>query len=136
MRKFIYILLGFVFVGIGAIGAILPVLPTTPFLLLALFFFSKGSKKFENWFRGTKLFKNYLEEFVEHRTMELKTKVMLLSFASTVLLTSAYLVKSSAFRILIAFLMVYKYYYFTFKIKTIRSEVKGEVYIAETKNPA
>lgn len=121
MRKIIYISLGFLFVGIGAIGAALPILPTTPFLLLALYFFSKGSEKFEKWFRSTKLYENYLEDFVEERSMTLATKIKLLTLASSVLIISAYIVSIIYFRIFIVVLMVYMYYYFIFKIKTIKN---------------
>jgi len=125
--KIIYISLGLLFVGIGAVGAFVPILPTTPFLLLASFFFSKGSEKFEKWFRETKLYKNYLEEFLKHRSMKLGTKIKLLSLATSVLLFSAYLVKILPFRIFIAIVIVYLYYYFIFRIKTIANESKKEV---------
>lgn len=117
--KILYIGLGFLFVGIGAIGVVLPVLPTTPFLLLASFFFSRGSERFNRWFMSTKLYKNHLEEFVQNRSMTLKTKTLLLTFASSVLLLSAYLVNNTYARVFIALVMIYKYYYFTFKIRTI-----------------
>lgn len=118
--KLIYILLGFIFTGIGAFGVILPVLPTTPFLLLALFFFTKGSPRVENWFKQTKLYKNHLDDFVQERAMTLKTKVMLLSFASTMLMIAFFMMRNLYGRITILILIVIKYYYFIFKIKTIK----------------
>ncbi len=120
----LYIVLGFFFVGLGALGAFLPILPTTPFLLLASYFFSKGSKRFEKWFMGTNLYKNYLEEFLANRSMTLKTKVKLLSLATSVLLLSAYMVKIIHVRIVIAFIILFMYYYFIFKIKTIPNQPK------------
>ncbi len=114
----LYISLGFFFLALGAIGAILPVLPTTPFLLAASFFFAKGSDRFHRWFISTKLYKNYLEDFLKRRSMNLKTKVKLLSFASTMLLISFILVDNLYARIFIALVVVYKYYYFIFNIKT------------------
>lgn len=125
--KIIYISLGLLFVGIGAVGAFVPILPTTPFLLLASFFFSKGSEKFEKWFRQTKLYKNYLEEFLKNRSMKLGTKIKLLSLATSVLLFSGYLVKIVLFRIFIAIVIIYLYYYFIFRIKTIANESKIEI---------
>lgn len=124
--KIIYITLGFLFVGLGAAGAALPILPTTPFLLLAAFFFSKGSEKFDSWFKQTKLYKKYLEEFLANRTMLLKTKIKLVSFATLVLLFSAYTVKILIFRIFVAILIVYLYYYFIVRIKTISKDDKIE----------
>lgn len=125
--KIIYISFGLLFVGIGAVGAFMPILPTTPFLLLASFFFSKGSEKFEKWFMQTKLYENYLEEFLKNRSMKLGTKIKLLSLATSVLLFSGYVVKIIPFRIFIGIVIIYLYYYFIFRIKTIGSENKIEV---------
>ena len=48
--RFLYVAAAFISVGLGAIGIVLPILPTTPFLLLAAILFAKGSEHFHNWF--------------------------------------------------------------------------------------
>ncbi len=78
VKKYLFVGLGFVFFALGAIGTLLPVLPTTPFLLAAAFFFAKGSEKFNNWFLSTKLYKNHLESFISERAMTFKTKACIL----------------------------------------------------------
>lgn len=124
--KLFFLLLGFLSAGLGAIGVLLPILPTTPFLLLATFCFAKSSKRFHTWFTHTSLYKKHLESFVEHRAMTRKTKVSLLLFASCMLVIAMIVVPVPAVRIFIGFLIVFKYYYFLFRIKTISSEEKYE----------
>ena len=53
--KILWLAAAFISMALGAIGVILPVLPTTPFLLLASFCFAKGSERFHKWFTKTKL---------------------------------------------------------------------------------
>ncbi len=117
--KTIYVILGFIFLGLGAIGVVLPVLPTTPFLLVAAFFFGKGSDRFNRWFLSTKLYKNHLESFVTNRSMPLKTKISILAFSSSMLLIAFYMANNIYLRITIGIVILYKYYYFFFRIKTV-----------------
>ena len=58
--KILWLAAAFISMALGAIGVILPVLPTTPFLLLASFCFAKGSERFHKWFTKTKLYKKHL----------------------------------------------------------------------------
>lgn len=117
--RFVWLVLGFLAMGIGAVGVVLPVLPTTPFLLLASFCLAKGSVRFHNWFTGTKLYKRHLESFVKNRSMTLKTKFSLLIPASCMLLL-AFLAMSNVYgRASIVFLIIFKYVYFFTKIRTV-----------------
>ena len=109
----------FVF-GIGAIGVILPILPTTPFLLVASFCFARGSERFHKWFMGTKLYKNHLDSFVRERAMTLKTKFCILLPASAMLMCAFLMMSNLPGRIFILLLILFKYVYFFTKIKTIR----------------
>ena len=81
IKKYFYITLGLISVVLGAIGVILPILPTTPFLLLASFCFARGSDRFNNWFISTNLYKKHLESFVRERSMTLKDKICILAFS-------------------------------------------------------
>ncbi|WP_027088518.1 YbaN family protein [Thomasclavelia saccharogumia] len=118
--KYLYFILGLVFMLIGMIGVVLPILPTTPFLLAALFFFTKSSSRAKIWFQGTKLYQNHLNDFVTRRAMTLRTKVMLLSFASTMLLIAFLMMNNIYGRITIVLLVIFKYYYFISRIETIK----------------
>ncbi|MCQ6277003.1 YbaN family protein [Bacillus sp. V3B] len=122
--KWVYILLGFLFIGLGIIGIILPILPTTPLFLLAAFFFVKGSDKFDRWFRGTKLYKKYLEDFVRERAMPLKQKWTILLTADAMIAIPFFLIDSVLVKILLILVVAYKYYYFMNKIKTIKETVR------------
>lgn len=117
--KLLYFIVGCISMGLGMIGVVLPVLPTTPFLLLAALCFAKSSRRFHTWFTHTSLYKNHLDSFVKHRTMTLKTKVRLLAFASTMIFIAMYFMDHLYLRIFLVFLIIFKYYYFIVRIKTI-----------------
>ena len=51
---------GLISAGLGAVGVLLPILPTTPFLLLAMYAFARSSEKMNRWFLETKLYKKHL----------------------------------------------------------------------------
>ena len=123
-KKYFYIILGFLALGIGLIGVILPILPTTPFLLVTSFCFAKGSERFHTWFTNTNIYKKHLESFVKERAMTLKQKVVLLSFVNFMLAFPLILVDVLPMRITIIVLIIIKLYYFIFKVKTITPEEK------------
>ncbi|WP_256872401.1 YbaN family protein [Paenibacillus sp. 79R4] len=128
MMKYLYLTLGFLFLGLGAIGVFLPVLPTTPFLLLASFFFSKGSDRFHRWFRGTKLYREHLEEFIHSRSMTLRGKLGILALATSMLAIAFIVMNNWIGRGCILLLISFMYYYFIFRIKTVRrSETTASV---------
>ena len=118
IMKIIYIIIGLIATGLGFIGTFLPGLPTVPFLLLASFCFAKGSRRFDRWFKSTKLYKNHLEDFEKNRSMSLKTKIILLLFSSAIMLFPIIRFSNPYIRGTIVLLEVFKYYYFIFKIKT------------------
>ncbi|MFR2056898.1 MAG: YbaN family protein [Streptococcus salivarius] len=77
--KVIYLSLGFVSLGLGILGIPLPILPTTPFLLLAIACFARSSKRFEKWLYHTKLYQSYVADFRETKSIakERKKKIII-----------------------------------------------------------
>lgn len=120
--RYIYLMIGMISFGLGFIGIVLPILPTTPFLLLASFCFARSSKRVHNWFVSTKAYQRHLEPFVQKRAMTLKTKICILSLASFMLAFPLFLTDLWWLRVFIIGLYIFKYYYFLFKIKTIKLE--------------
>ena len=109
--KILWLAAAFISMALGAIGVILPVLPTTPFLLLASFCFAKGSERFHKWFTKTKLYKKHLDSFVKNRAMTLKTKLCILIPASCMLVLAMIAMSNIYGRVFIVFLIIFKYVY-------------------------
>lgn len=126
----VFIGLGFFFIGLGALGIALPLLPATPFLILAAICFAKGSEKFHNWFLSTALYQKYVEPAVNKKEMEkaVKRKTMgILCLIFTVSFLAVPIWHAKAAILLVA---LFHIYYFTFKIKTA-SEKTQELAIEE-----
>lgn len=123
IKKIVYIVLGCIGVGLGAIGAVVPMIPSVPFLLLAAFCFGRSSEKLNNWFINTKLYKNNLESYVQGRGMTWKTKIRIMIMV-TVLMTIGFVMMSRVpvGRILLACVWLFHVVYFVFGVKTIKAE--------------
>jgi len=80
--KICYFILAWLFFALGAIGVVLPVLPTTPFMILALWAFAKSSKRFHDWLYQHRLFGPPLQKWEEHRVIPLSAKILSVSMMS------------------------------------------------------
>ncbi|WP_300382672.1 YbaN family protein [Clostridium sp.] len=125
LKKYIYITIGLIAFILGAIGVVLPILPTTPFLLLASYCFARGSERFNIWFINTKIYKQHLESFIQDKAMTLKEKVFLLALADIMLAFPFVKLNNLYMRIFIGIIVAFKYYYFIFKIRTTTKKEKG-----------
>ena len=120
LKKILYLAGGFVGLGLGALGAVLPLLPAFPFLLLAAFCFGKSSEQMDRWFCSTRLYKNNLESYVAGRGMTLRTKVRIMVVV-TLLMSVGFLMMHAVVlgRIVLGAVWVFHILYFLFGIKTI-----------------
>ena len=75
VRKALFNILGTVFVGLGLAGIMLPLLPATPFLLLASACYLRGSRRLHAWLMNHPLLGPYVRNLKEHRMMPLPAKV-------------------------------------------------------------
>jgi len=117
--RIFWLVLGLLSLGIGAVGAVLPFLPTFPFMMLTLFCFAKSSEKLHTWFIGTKLYKNNLESYVVSRSMTVRTKATIM-ISVTLVMGLGFLMMSRvpAARIVLALVWLFHILYFVFGVKT------------------
>ena len=122
LKKIVFVIIGCIGVGLGALGVVLTILPTVPFLLLAAFCFARSSERLNNWFTGTKLYKNNLESYVKGKGMTRKTKIKIM-VTVTVLMTIGFIMMDQVLvgRIVLACVWVFHILYFVFGVKTIKT---------------
>ncbi len=106
MHKPVLIVLGLICVGVAVLGIFLPVLPTTPFLLLALACFAKSSKKLHGWILSNKLLGPFIREWHETRSMSFRAKVYALITIVAGGLVSVLTVEQVWLKVLVVFILV------------------------------
>ena len=125
IKKAFFIVLGCLSLGLGAVGAVLPILPTVPFLMLAAFCFAKSSEKLHNWFISTKLYKKNLESFVQGKGIAMKTKIRIMVMV-TILMSIGFIMMHAVpvGRIILGFVWIFHVLYFIFGIRTLKIETE------------
>ncbi len=76
LKKYIYISLGLIFVGLAFLGVFLPGIPTTPLILLSAWFFSKSSQRLEKWLKNNKTFGPLILNWEKYRGINRKSKIV------------------------------------------------------------
>ena len=74
------IITGTLLVGLGIIGILVPVLPTTPFLLLAAACYARSSQRFYHWLLNNKWFGNYIKNYIQRKGVPLKVKILAITW--------------------------------------------------------
>ena len=123
LKKVFFVVLGCLSLGLGALGAVLPLLPAFPFLMLAAFCFAKSSEKLHGWFVSTKLYKKNLGSFVQGKGMTVRTKIRIM-LTVTFLMSIGFIMMHAVpvGRIVLGIVWLFHILYFIFGIKTLKIE--------------
>jgi len=106
LRRGFFFVAGTISLGIGAIGIFIPLLPTTPLLLLSAACYYKGSKRMHHWMLNNKWFGTYIKNYKEGRGIPLRTKVFIVALLWTAISYSAFLAKTFIVQIVLFFIAV------------------------------
>ena len=121
IKKIFLVVVGCISLGIGAVGAVLPFLPTFPFLMLTAICFTASSERLNNWFKSTKLYKNNLESYVEKRGMTKATKIKIMLIVTILMGLGFYMMHAVPVgRVVLAIVWLGHMLYFGFRVTTIQ----------------
>ncbi len=106
-RRALFVVAGCIALAIGIVGIVVPVLPTTPFLLLAAACFVRGSRQAYEMLMRNRFVGGYIRDYLEHRGMTAGAKVWTLALMGTALTVTAVLATDSAMvRVVLALILV------------------------------
>jgi hypothetical protein len=103
-KKYFLLTIGTISVFLGILGIFLPLLPTTPFLLLASYCYLRSSKKMHHWIMNHKTFGSYIHNYVEYKAIKKRTRIVALLFLWGSLGFSIYIVPIFYVKIMLVFI--------------------------------
>ncbi|WP_380570935.1 YbaN family protein [Staphylococcus hyicus] len=122
--KYILLMVGITCTILGFVGVVVPLLPTTPFLLLAAICFAKSSERFKNWLIHTKVYREYVESFKNERGYTLIKKFKLLISLYIGIAFSIYMIDHTMIRVMLLIMVCFQtIFLFTF-VKTLSNPSK------------
>lgn len=102
MKKYVLLTLGSMALALGVVGIFIPILPTTPFLLITSYCYLRSSRKLHNWLINHPVLGRYLKDYLEHRAIPRKVKVVALGTLWPSLVLSIFLIPLLPVKILMA----------------------------------
>lgn len=127
MKRILMIMAGCLSLGLGVLGVFLPVLPTTPLVLLAAFLFARSSPRLHAWIQSTWVYRNYVDAFLKAGGMPLTTKVRALLISYAVMGISAFLVQIWFVWLILGCVAIFLLWLFMFRIPTVIPETVEEI---------
>lgn len=89
VKRWLFIIAGTIFVGLGVVGMVVPLLPTTPFLLLAAFCYVRSSPRLHSALLNNRWVGSYIRNYLEGKGIPLKTKILALALLWAAIILSA-----------------------------------------------
>ncbi len=128
IKKIVFLILGCLGLILGAVGAVLPLLPAFPFLLLAAYSFARSSERLHHWFTHTRLYKSNLESYVKGQGMTWKVKIRVM-ITVTLLMSIGFVMMDQVpvGRMVLGGVWLFHIFYFIFGVKTRRVEEQVEL---------
>lgn len=102
LKRYLLVALGTLALGIGMVGLVVPVLPTTPLLLTSAYCYLRSSNSLYRWLIGHRVFGRYLQDYLERRTIPRRVKAVALGTLWPSLLVSMFFIPLFSMRILAA----------------------------------
>ena len=123
--KIILNIIAFTCVGLASLGMFLPVLPTTPFLLLASWLFLKANSGWRDWLLNHRTFGPYIQNYLIHKAIPLRAKIASITTLWATILLSAYIVNPIWLKILLIFIAICVTIHILL-FKTLQKQIKIE----------
>ena len=122
LLRFLWVGLGCLFVGLGAIGAVVPGMPTTVFLVLAAACFIRSSQRLYDWLISNKTFGPYLKDYREGKGIPRRAKVLALSMIVIfVSFAVFYAIEVTQIKILVGFIGLIGFLFVFFKVPAAKT---------------
>lgn len=121
IKKYLLFIIGTTALILGTIGVFIPVLPTTPFLLITSFCYLRCSKRLYNWVINHKVFGKYINDYVTHKAIKKNNKIAALTFMWLSMGITIYLIKKIYLSLFLIFISILVSIHIL-KLKTLSNE--------------
>ena len=122
MKRVVFLVIGFICFGLGMLGVFVPVLPTTPFMLLAAFLFARSSPRMDAWIKSTRVWKAYGAPFKERGGISKRKKMHIIGVSYLVLCISAIVVQRPVVWAILAAVAIFLAWLMLVRIPTVEED--------------